>query len=123
MCIYKEKPDKLNLNVTNSNQEVKIKLDCYFGTVASVSFYHNGLKTINCGEEETIDEATNIKGSQDEFNGKANNPNNQQIRVVHTIYEVGGDSIEYIFPDDYTGNPPYDPNDKNPDYKFFVNYN
>lgn len=122
MAIYKEQPSKLNHVLSDSDNPVKIKIDCFYGTVASVSFYHNGLKSINCGETTVIGKASELKGVTIEFNGAANNPDGQAVKVSHTIFEENGNTTTYTFPNDYTGTPEFDPNDENPDYKFFVNF-
>lgn len=121
MAIYKEKQDKLNINLTNSDNLVKIKVDCYYGTVASVSFYHESLKTVQCGETEVIGKAKDLNNSTIEFNGTANNPDGAQIKIVHTIYEGPGETVTYTFSDDYSGIPDFNSDDEHPDYKFFLN--
>jgi hypothetical protein len=121
MAVYIEKKEKLNLFLSDSDNEVKITVNCYYGAMAAVSFYQDGLKTVRCGETKVIGKASELKGKSVEFNGKANNPGGNNVKVEHKIHEVSENSIIYIFPDDYTGSPDYDPNDENPNYKFFVN--
>ncbi len=122
MAIYIEKKEKLNLNVSNPDNDVKITVDCYIGTVAEVAVDTGRIITIGCGETKTIGIASALKGITLAFDGDADNPDNNQIKISHKIFEVDGNEINYTFPDDYTGNPPYDNADKNPSYTFFVNF-
>ena len=121
MAVYKELEEKLKLALSDSDSDVKIKVDCYNGTVAAVSFYINGLKKARCGKTEVIGKASELKGTQVEFNGAANNPGDGEIKIEHSIYMESGNSITYTFPDDYTGAPPFDSDDENVGYKFHVN--
>ena len=120
--MFTEKKDKLNLNVSNSNNEIKISVDCFNGTIAQVSVDPGKLIIIGCGETKVIGIASALNGKTLEFNGDADNPNNNPIKVRHKIYEVGGNEITYTFPDGYTGVPAYDNTDSNPSYTFFVNF-
>jgi hypothetical protein len=122
MASYKEKKDKLNLNVSDSNNMVKIQVDCNTGTVVAVSYRGEVIKTVHCGKIEDLGEAKNLKGRTLKFVGDANNPDNGTINVQHKIYEEGGESVIYTFPDDYTGDPKYDSTDNHPLYKFSINY-
>lgn len=122
MAIYKEKKEKLNLNVSNSNNEVKISVDCYNGTTTQVSIDTGSLVIAGCSETKVIEKASFLKGKTLEFSCAANNPDSNQIKVIHKIFEAGGNEITYIFPDDYTGEPAYDKNDDNPSYTFYVNF-
>jgi len=121
MSIYKEQKNKLNLDLSDSEKKVKIKIDCYNGTIGSVSFYHNNPKTLKCGQTRVIGKAKDLKNKNIEFNGAANNPDGEDIKIVHTIFEENGETITYSFPENFSGNPDFDPNDEHPDYKFFLN--
>ncbi|MFC2152019.1 hypothetical protein ACFLSE_05775 [Bacteroidota bacterium] len=120
---YKEKKDKNNLTVSNTDNSVKIKVDCQYGTIAFVSF--NGedeIKTVECGKEEVIGKANKLKGKSVKFSCTSSNPDDGQIKIIHTIYETGGNKLIYTFPDDYTGTPDFHEDDKEPFYKFYCNF-
>ncbi len=122
MPIYEENENKLNLDVSDSEQLVKITIDSYHGTVASVSFDHGTIKTVNGGETLEIGKASELKGSSLEFTGSANNPDGNDIKIRHTIFEFEDQPLIYTFPDDYTGTNNYDSSDENPTYVFLVNF-
>jgi hypothetical protein len=122
MPIYKEDENRNILQVSGTANPVYLKVDCQYGTFAEVTFDHNGLKTAGCGEEISIGPASELKGLKITFNGSSGNPEGGRIRIIHTFYEKGGLPLVYIFPDDYTGTPPFDENDKEPSYKFYVKY-
>ena len=122
MAIYTEKTKKLNLVLSNSSNLVKIKVDCYNGTLASVSFNTGGIKNVHCGENEVIGLAKNLKGNTIEFDGLASNPGSDAIKLIHTIIEEGGKKIIYTFPNDYSDVPAYNKEDLDPSYSFIVNF-
>jgi len=123
MPIYKERDDKLELIVDNSDNMVKIKVDCYNGTLISLSYDNGNIRTVHCGETEEIGDAEDLKiKSPIEFVGSASNPDGEKIKVEISIFDDDDHSISYTFPDDYTGSPEYDDNDENPTYRFFVNF-
>ena len=120
--IYTEKEDKNILVVLTTGKPVNITVDCQYGTLVSVSFYHKGLKTARCGEGEIIGVAQDLKGKTIEFNGSAGNPANGQLRIIHTIRETDGNELIYTFPDDYTGNPAYTGDKLQISYAFYVKF-
>lgn len=122
MPVFREKPDKLNLNLSTSSNKVRIKVDCYFGTQVSVSFYHGSVVTLSCRENKEIDISNSLKGQAVVFNGSANNPDGGQVKIVHKIWEENGNSIEYTISEDYSGETPWDPANNNPSYEFQVNF-
>ncbi len=129
MATYEEQNGKLILNLSEVDEnEVFIRVDCFNGTVCSLSYFDIGgqLITLNCGETGKIGTVGEIRTQQMSLDGSANNPDGQDISVLHTIYESNGteneNEISYNFTNDYTGNPPYDENDENPDYTFYVNF-
>lgn len=122
MEIYKENPDKLNFTLNDSENDVTISLDCFHGTVGSVSFFYKGLKNIVCGKTIVIDTASELKGKTIPFKGKANNPDGNTIQLKHTIRQGEENILEYTFPDDYSGTPDYDETNENPNYEFSVNF-
>lgn len=122
MPIYEEIEDKLKLNVSDTNQSVKISVDSYHGTVASVSFDNGIIKTVHAGETTEVGKASELKGKSIEFSCSANNPDGDQIKITHTIFENEGNAIIYSFPDDYTGTNNYDNSDENPSYAFLVTF-
>lgn len=122
MPVFREKPDKLNLNLSNGSNDVKIKVDCYHGTQVSVSFYHNSLVTLSCGNTKKIENSNSLKEKSITFNGSANNPDGEQIKIIHTIWEENGNSIEYAITEDYSGEIVWDYDNNNPSYEFQVNF-
>ncbi|MBE0573609.1 hypothetical protein IH575_01765 [Candidatus Dojkabacteria bacterium] len=122
MPVFREKSDKLNLILSNGSNDVKIKVDCYYGTQVSVSFYHKSLVTLSCGNTKKIENSNSLKGKSITFNGAANNPNGGQIKIIHTIWEENGNSIEYAIPEDFSGEIAWDSNNINPSYEFQVNF-
>lgn len=122
MPVYKELEQRNILEVSGSNNPVYFRVDCQYGTIAEVSFGYNGLKTVGCGEEIILDSASKLKGLKITFNGGSGNPDGGRIKIIHTFYEKDGKKLLYIFPDDYTGNPAFDENDKEHSYKFYVKF-
>jgi len=122
MAIYTEQRIKLNLNLTNSNNLVKIEVNCYNGTVASVNPGQRNQSPIHCGETRTLGKASDLKGKTVRFNCAANNPDEDEIKIEHIIFEEDENSIEYTFPNDYTGTPNFNKNDEHLNYKFYVNF-
>lgn len=120
MPIYKELEIRNILQISGSGNPVLFKVDCQYGTIAEVTFDYNGLKTVGCGEELIIGSASELKGLKITFNGSSGNPEGKRIKIIHTFYEKGGNTLIYAFPDDYTGVPPFDENDSEPSYKFYL---
>ena len=72
MPIYKEQKNKLILNLSNSNNEVKIKVDCFNGTGVELSFVSGeDVLSIECGVSEIIGTAIDLKNKSIKFNGEA----------------------------------------------------
>ena len=118
---YVEKESRLNLDVTNSDNEIKFQIDCFNGTQANVSLFNGDEKELLCGEAKSIGKASALKGKTVFVIGAADNPDGEAIKIVHKIFETNGNSLTYIFPDDYTGTPQFDKKDDHPDYKLFIN--
>jgi len=119
---YTEKTKKNLLILSSSDGNVSLTVDCQFGTISEVSFYHNELKTAGCGETVIIGTASSLKGKTIEFNGASGNPSGGQIKIIHTVKEESGKSISYTFPKDYNGSPEFDDSDKEPSYVFYVKF-
>jgi hypothetical protein len=119
MPIYVENPDKLNLQISDSQIDVIIKVNCYCGTRTTVAFESGYAK---CKKSVVIGKASELKGQTVLFSGSAYNALDNNIRVKHTIQEENGNELIYIFPDDYAGNPEYPLSDENPTYEFTVNF-
>lgn len=120
--LYKEKKDKLKLFVSDSDGEVKIGIDCFNGTIGSLSFKREKIKLLKCGETTVISSAAELKGKAVTFRGGGNNPDGGSFKITHKIFETGGGELVYTFPDDYTGEEEYDEEDLNPYYKFSVKF-
>jgi FlaG/FlaF family flagellin (archaellin) len=121
MPIFVEKHDKLNLNVSDTSNLVKITVDCDDGTLTSVAFDSGNLETVHCGETVIVGKAKDLKGKTIEFNGLASNPSGDSINVKHTIFEEGSNKIIYVFPDNFSGVPKYS-GQPDPSYTFYVNF-
>jgi hypothetical protein len=124
MAICREKEDKLQLAVSNSDNEVKIKVDCYKGTITTVKFIdsHGIKKYVKEGKTEIVGKASELKNKSSLFTGSPRNLGGENIVVEHTIFEDNGKFIIYKFPHDYTGTPDYDKNEENPTHKFTVSF-
>ncbi len=121
MAIYKEKPTKLNLNLSSNSNTVTIEFNSFQGTVGSLMFIYKGAKVVKVGEKIKMDSANKLKDKTLTFGGAANNPDGEKISLGFIISEENGESIEYKFTDDYSGTPEYT-NDQEPNYEFKVNF-
>lgn len=120
---YKEEKDKNILEVSNSNNSIKLKVDCQYGTIASVGFIHNGRsKKVRCRKKKVIGSAAELKGKTFKFKGASGNPNRGQIKIIHTAFEEGGNELIYTFPDDYSGTPNFEEDDQEPSYQFYIKF-
>lgn len=132
MPIYREKTDKLNFTIHDNGNPVTIKVDCFYGTVAKVSFINPPVivfppRSLGCGETKDIGNYQILKDKSVVFKGGANNPGkeageDQQISILHTVSQEGGQTLVYNFPDDYTGHPAFDTRDQHPDFEFNINF-
>jgi hypothetical protein len=120
MPVYKELERRNILEISGSNSPVYFKVDCQYGTITEVTFDYKGLRTVGCGEEVLIGTAAELKGIKITFNGSSGNPGGGRIKIIHTFYEKDGKKLIYIFPNDFTGKPVFNENDKEPSYKFYV---
>lgn len=118
MPVYEENKGKLILNVSDSDNDVKITVNCLYGSEAQIRVDTGRLIKVDYGETKVLGKASALKNKILEFEGIAENPNGNKINVEHTIFEEGGEKITYVFPDDYTGKPELDKNDTNPSYLF-----
>lgn len=127
MPIYKEKKEKLNLIISNNDNLVKITVNTFNNTIAPVHIYLSGeidkmVPDDNNNNTVVIGKASELKDKTIIFRSTASNPDGNSIKVSHTIFEEGGNSLTYTFPDDYTGILPYDHSDLIQSYKFYVNF-
>lgn len=120
--LYTEKEGKNTITISGTDNLIKLRVDCQYGTLASVSFYSLKLVMVGCGKAETVRLARDLKGKTIEFNGSAGNPDGGQLKIIHTIYEENGNKLTYIFPDDYTGTPDFNATDKQLSYVFCVKF-
>lgn len=119
---YEEKADKLWLDVPATDEKVKLRVTCFNGTTAEVSYYFLGLRMTGCGETGEVGVAGVLKDGKRVYNGSGNNALGGKFKVEHLFTSPNGKKLTYTFPDDYTGEVGYDPDDGNPDYHFTVNY-
>jgi len=120
MPIYKERDDKLSFQVPDTG-EIKIKIDCYDGTIVRGSFHFNDFKHVNCGQTVVIGSAQGLKGKAIKVKGAAQNPDRNPVKIQHTIFDDQGNSVSYTFPDNYSGTPEYTSPPANVDYEFKIN--
>jgi len=132
MPIYKEKKDKLKLNISDSEESVKITVDTYHGTNVSVRVSLSGEINKKVPDPDNPDDDTNntivigkasdLIGKTIRFTGSARNPDGDQIKVSHSIFEGDDNSLIYTFPNDYTGTNNYANSDQVPTYRFYVTF-
>lgn len=120
--VYREKDEKLELQVSGSEAEVSLKVTCYHGTIVKVSYSNLGPKTLSCGEKGNVGKENTLKGARRLYTGSGNNPLEGKFRVVHEFSAPGGVKLTYTFPDDYTGENAFDESDENPTFQFIMNY-
>ena len=120
MPIYTEKEDKLKLELSDSGKQVKIKITCYYKTTVGISTSVTDYDIYPCKKLAPLGKTGELKGKTVSFDGTARNPDLQNIRIKHKIYEVGGKQITYTIPDDYTGDPDFDGQSIYAKYRFFV---
>lgn len=118
--LYIEKEDKNKVIITATDHPIKLRVDCQYGTMASVSFFFQRLVTVHCGETKTIGTGRELKGKTVVFNVSAGNPGGGPVKIIFTVYEENGNKLVYAFPDDYTGSPVYNPADDSPSIEFAV---
>lgn len=121
MSSYTEKKDKNILQLsTNGNNQVTVTMNCYHGTTGKLTFIApNNSPTISCGQTTLVDsvEALKKKGMIG-FLGDFDNYDGLPSDVEFILQEVGGNTLTYRFPADYTGNPAV-PNDEESPYLTF----
>ncbi|MEO8066478.1 MAG: hypothetical protein ABI599_02170 [Flavobacteriales bacterium] len=120
--LYKEKDDKLCLDVPATDKTVTLEVTCFNATTAKVSYYYSGLKVANCGDAVDVGIANTLKGAKRAYNGNGSNPLGGKFKVKHVFTSPNGKKLTYVFPDDYTGTPAYNADDELPDYRFIVNF-
>jgi len=120
--IYEEMPDKLELDLSESQGPVILKVTCFNQTVTIVRYHYLGLHKLLCGEEGQVGNSQGLKGKTRLYTGSANNPAQGAIKVQHEFTAPNGKKLIYTFPDDYTGAPPFPTSDKNPTWQFLVKY-
>ncbi len=123
MSVYDEKMDKFSFITSNSGKPVKLKVETHYGTLVSVALKKESTITVHEDEEKEIGNNGDLKGKTMIFAGVSGNPDNGQIKIIHTISQQDGNTISYTFPDDYTGSPNFNNSDKQPSYFFYVKFN
>ncbi|RPJ74609.1 MAG: hypothetical protein EHM20_10330, partial [Alphaproteobacteria bacterium] len=103
MATYKEHKENLNLILSDSDKPVKIKITCYYGTTVKLTTSVTDYEILQCGDLQVLGSAEELKGKNIRFDGICKNPSGQSIKIKHNIYEVGGDEVTYIFPEEFTG--------------------
>lgn len=123
MAIYNEKPEKLSLSLSSSSNKVTLTLNTYHGTVSGVSWIFNDIDfRSKKGEPVEMGTAAQLKGKTIYFDGSSNNPSNGKIKVECIIKEENGNTLTYIFPDDFEGSPAFDTTDAHPANSFEVKF-
>ncbi len=122
MAIFKEKSDKLNFIINSDGGPVEITLTNQNGTEASVSYSFPPKRVDSDNPSNSVGSASQLAGRSVAFSGAANNPMSNNNKVKHTISQ-GTESLTYIFPDDYSGDPSYADTSDSIAYEFSVNFN
>ncbi len=121
MPIFKEKTDKLTCNLSDTDEEVKIHLTDYNGTVANVSFDFPPKSVDTENSTSRIGNSTELKAKNIFFSGSTNNPLGNHNKIKHTISQ-GNNQTTYTFPDDYSGSNEYSDTDQTVSYEFNVKF-
>ena len=114
MPIYSEN-DALTFDL-QGDEALNFEITTFNGTEVSVSFGFPP-KTVNSEKRST--EFTATAGASLIFTGSMNNPMGNSNKVRHTITQ-GDHSLEYTFPDNYSGD--YPGGSGNTDYQFTVKF-
>lgn len=120
--IYREKGDKLTLFLSQNENAVKIKIKCFNCTFGKLRFHFNDFIGVDFGETKVIGKSNLLKDKTIKFKAVAQNMDENNIKIIHTIYEENGNSLSYTFPDDYTGTPQYNNSSQIIDYEFTVKF-
>ena len=114
--MYTENPDKLHFKLNGYSTGVKISITCQeaYGTLLSFGEFHScecrGTEKIpNPNGAMVFEASTYILG--DDF------------KIYHTITQEQGETLEYVFPDDYNESPEFDfEDDDTVRYRFTINF-
>lgn len=105
----------------NGGNQVTIQMDCFSGTIAGLTFIspmHSPY--LNCGDKTVVDSVGSLrKKGMIAFVCDADNPSDQQAKMTFTIEEIGGNSIVYSFPDDFSNPENGVPEDEDSPYLTF----
>lgn len=116
MPIYAESNDR-QFDLAG-DEAIDFEITTFNGTEVSVSFGFPP-KTVN--SENRTTQLTAGAGATVIFTGSMNNPMGNNNKVKHTLTQ-GGETLEYVFPDDYEGDEPYTAGSGNTDYRFKVKF-
>jgi hypothetical protein len=122
MPIYKEKKEKLTLEIISNERPVNIRVACYYGTTSEISYYLNDLKEVPIGEEVKLGTGSELKGKRLLFTSAASNKDGLEIKLDFTLTQEGTEPLTYTFPEDYTGTPDFNTEDQEPTHQFHVKF-
>ena len=101
-------------------------MDCYNGTTGVLSFISsNTSHSIKCGATAVIDTVEALKNKKHRiisFSWDAENYDGKAAKASFKIWEQGGNSITYTFPDDYEGSPDVPENEDSPFLTFYCTF-
>ena len=128
MPTFKERKDKFKIEVPTNNDKIKMRIDCFNGTVNKLSFFDDDeyIITIQGGQTGVVGESKNLENDLWIFNGVGKDLDDSGFKVKHTLYRVTSSEDEelmsYTFPDDYTGSEPWVNPAGKVRYRFFVDF-
>ena len=72
------------------------------------------------GEKKSIGNSS-LKGKRVRLISVTEDRTNQGITVAFTVTQKDGESLTYVFPDDFTGEPEFDTEDDMPTFYIYLN--
>ncbi|MDX2360754.1 MAG: hypothetical protein QNK23_08100 [Crocinitomicaceae bacterium] len=121
MSIYKDGKDKLEFTLKGSGK-VYMSVDALNQSRTCVTCNSNNAQVFNGDPKKEIGNSNSINGKLVRFTGAGEKRTNDNVKFVHTISQDGGDSIEYVFPQDYTGEVAFEESDEMPSYMFYIKF-
>lgn len=119
MGLYKESKTKLNFTILNEN-DIELTVTSSAGVRASTSVNSNNVLVWN--NETKVIGNTNLKGKLVRFITVTEDRTGGSIEVTLLVKQKDGESLRYIFPDDFTGSPDYDENEEMPTFYIYINF-
>lgn len=119
MGLYKESKTKLNFTVLNEN-DIELTVTSSPGVRVSTTVNSNNVQLWN--DESKVIGNSNLQGKQVRCISVTEDRTGAGIVVTVLVKQKDGESLSYIFPDDYTGTPDFDENDEMPTFYTYINF-